>query len=177
MSSTPPSDPDVIVIGAGHNGLIAAAYLAKAGLRVLVLERRAIPGGCVATEEMAPGMWVNRCHCDHTLLHTTPIPAELDLAAHGLENIECDPGHYAPRLNDEGLVFWRDVERTADEIGRRSAKDARAYRRFVTQWLDLFRWIQPVLMGDPSPLQSARRMLRTPGRSLAGLRRLPLLQR
>lgn len=169
--------PDVVVVGAGHNGLIAAAYLAKAGLCVHVLERRALPGGCTATEELAPGVRVNRCHCDHTLLYTTPIPDELDLAGHGLENILLDPPHVAPRLNDEGLVFWQDLDRTVDGIGARSAKDARAYRRFVRQWTDLFRWLQPILLGDPTPRRAAARMARTPGRTLAGLRHLPLLQR
>ena len=71
---------DVVVIGAGHNGLICATYLARAGLRVQVIERRAIPGGCTATEEMAPGVRISRCFCDHLFLHTTPIPEELALA-------------------------------------------------------------------------------------------------
>lgn len=166
-----------IIIGAGHNGLIAAAYLAKAGVRVTVLERRPIPGGGAATEEMAPGVRVNRGHADHVLLHTTPILEELGLAAHGLEHLAIDPFHCAPRLNDHGLVFWQDVDRTADAIGTHSARDARAYRTFVRQWGEMFQWLQPALLGDPAPGQVARRMLRSPGRTLAGLRRLPLWQR
>jgi phytoene dehydrogenase-like protein len=138
--------PDVLVIGAGHNGLICAAYLAQAGVRTQVLERRHIPGGCTATEEMAPGIRINRCFCDHLFLYTTPIPAELELERYGLENLEIDPCHWSPALDDEGLVFWKDVERTADGIGR-------------------------------PPLAAARRMLRRPGRTLAGARRLPMLQR
>src|SRR2546425_4493282 len=84
-------DPDVIVIGAGHNGLICAAYLARSGLHVQVVERRRIAGGCAATEEMAPGVKVSRCFCDHVTLHTTPIPTELELERYGLENLSFDP--------------------------------------------------------------------------------------
>jgi phytoene dehydrogenase-like protein len=171
------ASPHVIVIGGGHNGLICAAYLARAGVSVQVLERRDIPGGCTATEEMAPGVWVNRCQCDHLFLYTTPIPAELELRRYGLENIEADPCHWAPELDGEGLVFWKDVERTADAIGRRSARDARAYLRFVRQWSEIFEWLQPILLGPPTPTATLRRMLRRPGRALAGLRRLPILLR
>ncbi|MFQ5591999.1 MAG: phytoene desaturase family protein [Phycisphaerae bacterium] len=171
------ASPDVIVVGAGHNGLICAAYLARAGLRVQVLERRDIPGGCTATEEMAPGVWVNRCQCDHLFLYTTPIPAELELQRYGLENIEADPCHWAPSRDGQGLVFWKDVGRTADAIGQRSAKDARAYLRFVRRWSEIFKWLQPILLGSPTPGAAGRRMLRQPGRTVAGLRNLPTLLR
>jgi phytoene dehydrogenase-like protein len=168
---------DVVVIGAGHNGLICGTYLARAGLRVQVLERRAIAGGCTATEEVAPGVRISRCFCDHLLLYTTPILEELALAQHGLENFELDPCHYAPTLEGDGLIVWRDVERTADAIGRRSPKDARTYRRFIRQWSELFLWLQPVLLGSPRPGAVARRMLRRPWQALQGLSKLPLLQR
>jgi phytoene dehydrogenase-like protein len=168
---------DVVVIGAGHNGLICGAYLARAGLRVQVLERRAIVGGCTATEEVAPGVKISRCFCDHLFLYTTPIPEELALAQHGLDNLELDPCHYAPSLEGEALLVWKDVERTVDGIGRRSAKDARAYRRFVRQWSELFQWLQPILLGSPKPGAIARRMLGRPWETLGGLRNLPLLQR
>jgi beta-carotene ketolase (CrtO type) len=167
---------DVVIIGAGHNGLICATYLARAGLRVRVVERRAIPGGCTATEEMAPGVRISRCFCDHLYLYTTPIPEELALAQYGLSNIEFDPFHYAPSLDDEGLLLWKDVDRTAEAIGRRNAKDARAYRRFVRQWSELFQWLQPILLGSPAPGAAARRMIERPWRALAGLKRLPLLR-
>jgi beta-carotene ketolase (CrtO type) len=147
--------PDVLVVGAGHNGLICAAYLARAGVHTQVLERRHIPGGCTATEEMAPGIRINRCFCDHIFLYTTPIPADLELERYGLENLEVDPCHWSPALDDEGLVFWKDVERTADGIGRRSPRDARAYRRFVREWSELFEWLQPILLGSPAPLAAA----------------------
>jgi beta-carotene ketolase (CrtO type) len=168
---------DVVVIGAGHNGLICATYLARAGLRVQVIERRVIPGGCTATEEMAPGVRISRCFCDHLFLYTTPIPEELALAQYGLSNIEFDPYHYAPSLEDEGLLFWKDAEHTAEAIGRRNRNDARAYGRFVRQWSELFQWLQPILLGSPTPGASTRRMIQNPWRALQGLKKLPLLQR
>jgi phytoene dehydrogenase-like protein len=168
---------DVVVIGAGHNGLICAAYLARAGLRVRVVERRAIPGGCTATEEMVPGVRISRCFCDHLFLYTTPIPEELSLAQYGLSNVEFDPCHYAPSLDGEGLLIWKDVERTAEAIGRRNLNDARAYRRFVGQWSELFQWLQPIILGSPTPGANARRMVRRPLHTLQGLRKLPLLLR
>jgi phytoene dehydrogenase-like protein len=170
-------DPDVVVIGAGHNGLICAAYLARAGLRVQVVERRQIAGGCAATEEMAPGVRISRCFCDHLTLHTTPIPTELELERYGLENLSADPFHYAPSDGDEGLVFWKDLERTTDAIAERNPKDARAYRRFVREWGKLFESLQPVLLGSPRPAAVGRRMAKRPRHALGVLSKLPLLQR
>lgn len=171
------SDPDVIVIGAGHNGLICAAYLARAGFRVQVVERRQIAGGCAATEEIAPGVSISRCFCDHVMLHTTPIPAELELEKYGLENLSVDPFHYAPSVGDDGLVFWKDLERTTDAIAQRNPKDASAYRRFVREWGELFEWLQPVLLGSPRPGAVGWRMAKRPRHALGGLAKLPLLQR
>jgi phytoene dehydrogenase-like protein len=171
------SDPDVVVVGAGHNGLICAAYLARAGLRVRVVERRQIAGGCAATEEMAPGVRISRCFCDHLMLYTTPIPSELELERHGLENLSPDPFHCAPCVGGEGLVFWRDVEHTVDAIAEHNRKDARAYRRFVREWGDLFERLQPVFLGSPRPAAVGRRMAKRPGDVLGVLSKSPLLWR
>src|SRR5262245_8494870 len=170
-------DPDVVVIGAGHNGLICAAYLARSDLHVQVVERRRIAGGCAATEEMAPGVKVSRCFCDHVSLYTTPIPTELELGQYGREDLAFDPFHYAPSGPGEGLVFWKDVERTADAIGERSSKDARAYRRCIREWGELFEWLQPMLLGSPRPAAVAWRMAKRPLHALRGLSKLPLIQR
>ena len=78
------------MIGAGHNGLVTAAYLAKAGMRVLVLEARSTVGGTAASERFA-GATVNICNCDHLTFRTTPVMSELDLANHGLRYLEVEP--------------------------------------------------------------------------------------
>src|SRR4051794_545878 len=105
---------DVIVIGGGHNGLVAATFLAKAGLKTVVLERSDRVGGCARTTDLAPGF---RCP---TLTHTTAIdPAivrSLDLRRHGLRVRRPEANACAPTLDGRSLVLWRDASRAADEV-------------------------------------------------------------
>jgi phytoene dehydrogenase-like protein len=126
------SDFDAIVIGGGHNGLAAAAWLAKAGRKVLVLERRATLGGAAATEELFPGFHFNTGAPDAGLLSPQVIDA-LEMNKHGLEFIESPVAAFAPQADGRGLTLWRDAERSAMEIAAFSAKDARAFHNFVRQ--------------------------------------------
>ena len=132
---------DVIVIGAGHNGLISATLLANAGLKVIVLERRERVGGCADTSEIAPGF---RCP---TLAHTAAIDPSivrtLGLERHGLRIIRPAADACAPTIDGRALVLWRDVARACESIGGFSAKDATQYPRFLTS----FAHISAVLRG------------------------------
>jgi len=126
---------DVVVAGAGHNSLIAAAYLAKAGHEVLVLDARPIAGGGAATEELlGPGYRIDSCSTGHTLIRVNPLLVndELGLIAdYGLEYFEPDPVGHVTFPDGEQLTQWRDLDRTCEEIGRFSRNDADAYRRLI----------------------------------------------
>ncbi len=123
---------DAIVIGAGHNGLVAAAYLAKAGRKVLVLERRASVGGFAATEEIYPGY---KCTTGAHLAagFASEISADLDLNKQGLEILPIDPLLFAPNPSGAPLFIPRDPARAAEEIGRHSTNDAGKYAPFCTR--------------------------------------------
>jgi len=120
---------DAVVIGGGHNGLVAAAYLGKAGLRTVVVERRSTVGGAAATSELAPGARVP------TLAHTVgrfrpSVVRDLDLKRHGLSLVGPEVRAFAPGTGGDSIVLWNDVARTAEGLRVRSAADADAYAPF-----------------------------------------------
>jgi phytoene dehydrogenase-like protein len=144
---------DAIVIGAGHNGLTAAAYLARGGLSVLVIERRQIIGGCCVTEEIAPGCKASTTSYVASMLRPTII-RDLDLGAHGLKMVPCDPGLLVPFLDGTVVPWWADRERTLGEFRKLSAGDADTFVRVDEQLKKLARYLQPFFMEpppDPSP--------------------------
>ncbi|MCE0483366.1 MAG: NAD(P)/FAD-dependent oxidoreductase [Methylacidiphilales bacterium] len=147
------SQYDVVIIGAGHNGLTCACYLAKAGRKVLVLERRHIVGGAVCTQEdLIPGYRIDVGSSAHIMIHLTPVVRELELEKFGLEYLEMDPWAYYPILGTgTGISFYRDVEKTCASIAKISPRDAEAYRNFVRHWGELNEGIFETFLKPPSP--------------------------
>ena len=125
------TDFDAVVIGAGHNGLITAAYLARHGLSTLLIEARDEVGGTAASDSFA-GSTVNICNCDHLTIRTTPVMDELDLAAHGLSYINIEP----PQINldwntGKPWEIWHDVERTVESLAHSHPDSVDGYRKFA----------------------------------------------
>jgi len=129
---------DAVVVGAGHNALVAACYLARAGWTVTVLERDVVAGGAVSTVERFPGHQVDRGSSAHLMIRHYGIIEELDLAAHGLRYADCDPWAFAPAppgSDCPGIVFHRDLDATCASIEAAcGARDADAYRTFAGVW-------------------------------------------
>jgi phytoene dehydrogenase-like protein len=142
---------DVIVVGAGHNGLTAAAYLSRAGLKTLVLERREIVGGCCVTEEIGPGCRASTTSYIASMLRPEVI-RDLGLARHGLAMVPCDPALLVPFLDGSALPWWSDRARTVAEIGRLSEKDGRTFERVDDELKALARYFQPFFLEPPPDL-------------------------
>jgi|RhiMetdeSRZDD1v2_1073273.scaffolds.fasta_scaffold09920_5 phytoene dehydrogenase-like protein len=150
---------DAVIVGAGHNGLVAAAYLARAGKRVLVLERRSVLGGAAVTEEVFPGFRFSVCSYVVSLLRPEII-RELDLPRHGLEILPLD-GTFTPMPNGDHLWRMSDHARTRREIYRHSPVDAEAYDEYAKAMVDMARFVKPILaMVPPDPLSLDPRGLR-----------------
>jgi len=147
---------DVIIIGAGHNGLVCAAYLLKAGYRVLLLEKRPVPGGAATTEEVipqeAPGFKFNLCAIDHEFIHLGPVVQELELTKYGLDYLYCDPVVFCPHPDGRYFLAHRSVEKTCAEIARYSERDAQKYREFVEYWQRLMSAVSPLFNAPPTSI-------------------------
>ncbi|MGH2721563.1 MAG: phytoene desaturase family protein [Actinomycetota bacterium] len=155
---------DAVVVGAGHNGLVAAAYLAKRGLDVLVLERRDVVGGAAVTEELLPGWRVSTAAYSLSLLRPD-VFHDLGLAAHGLSFRPKDPQLFVPLPDGRHFFVWRDPGRTAEELGRIHRGDADAYRRWGAFWDDAVGLLRPLVEAhDPPPLAGVEARLRRRGR-------------
>jgi phytoene dehydrogenase-like protein len=139
---------DIVIIGAGHNGLVTAYYLAKAGLKPHVLERREVAGGACVTEEIYPGF---RCS---TLANSTGplsqnIVKDLKLETHGLEFITPSVRVFAPHIDGQSICLYEDAKRTADELSAVSSKDAQSYSGFVSTFARIGRALSPLLRMTP----------------------------
>ncbi|KAB1214575.1 Pyridine nucleotide-disulfide oxidoreductase domain-containing protein 2 [Morella rubra] len=142
---------DALVIGGGHNGLTAAAYLARGGLSVAVLERRHVIGGAAVTEELFPGFKFSRCSYLQSLLRPSVI-RELELGRHGLRLLKRSPSSFTPCLVGGYLLLGPDKDLNRSEISKFSKRDADAYPRYENQLENFCKFMDPLL--DSAPPES-----------------------
>lgn len=140
-----------VVVGAGHNGLVAACYLARAGRPVLVLEQLDRPGGGARTEETVPGYRFDLHSAAHNIINMTSIPAELDLPGAGLDYMEMDPFSVAVHGDGRIVRFFRSIDATVASIAEHAPEEARAYRRFMDKAEPIVRTVLPAIRGEMSP--------------------------
>jgi phytoene dehydrogenase-like protein len=156
-----PSRYDVIVIGAGHNGLVTACYLARAGRRVLVLERRDVVGGACVTEETFPGFKVSTAAYVNSLFHTA-IVRDLKLASYGYEVLARDPSSFTPFPDGRSLTMGRDADLTRTEIAKFSSRDAERYPQYEAMLERVAAVVEQTLtMAPPDVLNPRPRDLRS----------------
>lgn len=172
MTIGPSSDFDAIVIGAGHNGLIAAAYLARHGLATLLIEARDAVGGTASSDRFG-GATVNICNCDHLSFRSTPISEELDLGLHGLEYIDVEP----PQVNGDwsSRRFWalhHDVDATIESLSTAHPGAVSGYARYARTMVPIARLILDAAARPPSRGSLLRSVARHGGRGAATMLRI-----
>jgi len=167
---TPRPEPDVLVVGAGHNGLVAACYLARAGLYVSVVEAQDKIGGCTtsaALVEGAPGHSLDPCADDIISMRGSTVAADLELAKFGYREVEVTPPYVALDADGGSIAFWRDPNRTAEDIRRFSPRDARAFLALMDQLMPACDTAMSLMATNPvrpdlRKVLGAARLLRRP---------------
>jgi phytoene dehydrogenase-like protein len=154
LKETSTSVYDAIIVGGGHNGLTAAAYLAREGLSTLVIERREIVGGCCVTEEIAPGCRASTTSYIASMFRPEVI-TELRLPDHGLRMIPCDPAIQVPFPDGHVVPWWVDRERAKTEFGKISPRDAARFVEVDDQLKKLARYLQPFFMEPPPEIATS----------------------
>lgn len=169
---SPRPDFDVIVVGAGHNGLVAASYLARSGLTTLLVEARSTVGGTASSEEFA-GASVNVCNCDHAAFRSTPISEELDLARHGLSYIDLSPSQVnLDWTTGRAWSLHHDVDETLESLAAAHPGSVDGYRRYVSTMLPVARMVLQAALRVPSRRSLVTTALRRGGRGLPALLRI-----
>jgi phytoene dehydrogenase-like protein len=174
-----PQTYDAIIVGAGHNGLVTAGYLARAGLKTLVVESRPVVGGACVTEEVFPGYKVSTTSYLCSLLQEKLIK-DLQLEKFGYQVYPKDPAFFSPFPDGRYLILWSDVQKTCEEIRKFSARDAEAYPRYEEFVDRLARFVEPLLLETPPDIAGrgfddwhklaslGRRLMKMPAEELVG---------
>ncbi len=139
---------DALIIGGGHNGLVTAAYLARAGFSVIVVERRPILGGAAVTEEVWPGFKVSTLSYLCSLLQPQII-RDLELERFGYRILPKDPSFFTAFPDGRHIFFWQDMKRTVDEIAKFSKHDSEVYPRYEEELAQLAEWVETLLLETP----------------------------
>ena len=151
---------DALIVGGGHNGLVCAAYLARAGLDVLVLERRHIVGGACATEEIFPGYRISTCSYVAYILQDKVV-RDLELRKHGFQVHPLPMKCFFPYPDGRSLILWNDTERTCREIAAVfSERDAKGYAAIQEFWWRSARLFDPYFLSEPPTLEELQESVR-----------------
>lgn len=145
-------DVGAIVVGAGHNGLICAAYLQRAGIKTVVVEARETIGGCSGTDHALGGALVNICNCDHAMVRTTSIPEELGLASHGLRYLDVEPAYLNVHWNGgPGWFLFHDTDLTLASLRHSYPGEVAGYERYLRSALPVVRTVTELAQATPTP--------------------------
>ncbi len=151
MATGNPGAYDAVIIGAGHNGLVTAAYLAKSGYKVAVFEARHVVGGCAVTEELWPGFKISRLAYVNSLFRPD-IVRDLGLKKYGFEMLPRDPSSFTPYLDGRSLLLGPDKDLCQREISKFSKKDAEAYPKYENLLTQISEVLEPMMqMVPPNP--------------------------
>ena len=169
------ADCDILIVGAGHNALVCGGYLAQAGYRVILLERRHKAGGAVVTEEIIPGFQFDLGGSAHILINHTPIVRDLQLEKYGLDYIDLDPLFFAPFPDGKHFTVYKSVDQTCQSIAEISPVDADNYRKFINRWQPMAEGMVGAFLNAPTPLNLTRYLVFGQGFTRKGLDQLPEL--
>src|SRR5262249_52569394 len=139
---------DVLIVGGGHNGLVTAAYLTRAGLNVTVLERRGVLGGACVTEEVWPGFKVSTLSYLCSLLQPRIIE-DLELQRFGYHIYPKDPSFFTAFPDGRHVFFWQDMKKTVEEMSKFSKRDAEFYPKYEEELAHLAEWVESILLETP----------------------------